>query len=78
MITGPTHCPRRFIVNTDGFYDGLLAFLEHSVAECFMGRSHMSMWSVVDEPEQILEAFENAHIWSSDALQTANVTSANA
>lgn len=66
------------IVNTDGFYDGLLAFLEHSVAERFMGRSHLSMWSVVDEPEQILEAFENAQVWNNDALQTANVTFANA
>ena len=66
------------IVNTEGFYDRLLAFLEHSVAERFMGRSHVNMWSVVDEPEQILEAFENAQVWSSDALQIANVTSANA
>ena len=66
------------IVNTEGFYDGLLEFLEHSVAERFMGRSHLNMWSVVDEPEQILEAFDNAQVWNNDALQIANVTSANA
>ena len=66
------------IVNTIGFYDGLLEFLRHSVDECFMGRSHLNMWSVVDEPEQVLEAIENAHTWHSDALQYANVTSANA
>ena len=42
------------IVNTDGFYDGLLKFMRHSVDERFMGRSHLNMWSVVDEPEQIL------------------------
>jgi len=66
------------IVNTIGFYDGLLGFLRHSVDECFMGRNHLNMWSVVDEPEQVLEAIENAHAWHSDALQYANVTSANA
>ncbi|MGB5485811.1 MAG: TIGR00730 family Rossman fold protein [Lysobacterales bacterium] len=66
------------IVNTIGFYDGLLEFLRHSVNECFMGRNHLNMWSVVDEPEQVLEAIENAHAWHSDALQYANVTSANA
>ena len=66
------------IVNTVGFYDGLLEFLKHSVDECFMGRNHLNMWSVVDEPEQVLEAIENAHAWYSDALQYANVTSANA
>ncbi|MGA9574444.1 MAG: TIGR00730 family Rossman fold protein [Lysobacterales bacterium] len=66
------------IVNTLGFYDGLLEFLRHSVDERFMGRNHLDMWSVVDEPEQVLEAIENAHAWDCDALQYANVTIANA
>lgn len=66
------------IVNTNSFYDGLLTFMEHSVSECFMGRSHLKMWSVVDEPEQILEAIESADTWESDALEYANVTTANA
>jgi uncharacterized protein (TIGR00730 family) len=66
------------IVNTIGFYDGLLQFLRHSVEERFMGKDHLKMWSVVDEPEQILEAIENAPAWNADALQFANVTIANA
>lgn len=66
------------IVNTIGFYDGLLQFLQHSVEECFMGSNHLDMWSVVDEPEQILEAIANAPTWNSDALHYANVTTANA
>ncbi len=66
------------LVNTNGFYDGLLKFLRHSVDECFMGSSHLRMWSVVDEPAQVLAAFENSHRWDSDALQFANVTTANA
>jgi len=66
------------VVNTDGFYNGLMEFLKHSVDERFMGRSHLKMWTVVDDPEQVLEAITNADDWSSDALQFANVTSANA
>jgi uncharacterized protein (TIGR00730 family) len=66
------------IVNTAGFYDGLLQFLNHSIDECFMGSSHLKMWSVVDEPKQVLDAIENSHAWDSDALQFANVTGANA
>jgi len=66
------------IINTNGFYDGLLEFLGHSVAERFMGRSHLNMWSVVDEPEQVLAAIDNAYVWESDALEFANVTTANA
>ena len=66
------------LVNTDGFYDGLLRFLNHSIDERFMGSNHLKMWSVVDEPEEVLAAIENAHAWDSEALQFANVTSANA
>ncbi len=66
------------LVNTDGFYDGLLRFLNHSIDERFMGSNHLKMWSVVDEPEEVPDAIENSHAWDSEALQFANVTSANA
>jgi len=66
------------LVNTNGFYDGLLKFMNHSVDECFMGSNHLKMWSVIDEPEQVLEALATAYAWDSDALQFANVTPANA
>ncbi len=66
------------LVNTDGFYDGLLSFLQHSIEQRFMGSNHLKMWTVVDEPEQILAAIALAPAWDSDALQFANVTAANA
>ena len=66
------------LVNTAGFYDGLIQFLEYSVSERFMGDQHLKMWSVVDEPEQLIDALENSQLWRSDALQFANVTPANA
>lgn len=66
------------LVNTNGFYNGLLQFLAHSIDECFMGSNHLRMWAVVDEPGEVLEALEQAPAWDSDALQFANVTVANA
>jgi len=66
------------LVNTEGFYDGLLQFLKHSIDERFMGSKHLKMWSVVDEPEEVLEAIENSYAWEGDVLQFANVTRANA
>lgn len=66
------------LVNTNGFYNSLLEFLQHSIDEHFMGNKHLKMWSVVDEPEQVLEALETAHAWDGEALQFANVTPANA
>ena len=65
------------LVNTAGFYDRLIHFLEHSVEERFMGSAHLKMWSVVDHPSQLIEALEGAPAWSSDALHFANVTAEN-
>lgn len=66
------------LVNTNHFYDGLIEFLDHSVGERFMGNNHLEMWSVIDEPEQVLTALETAPSWDADALAFANVTPANA
>lgn len=66
------------VVNTNGFYDGLLEFMHHSIAERFMGSNHLKMWSVVDEPEDVLDAINGSEQWDSSALQFANVTAANA
>jgi uncharacterized protein (TIGR00730 family) len=66
------------LVNTDGFYDRLSQFLEHMVAERFMGDRHLEMWTVVDGPEEVLAALEEAPAWDSSALQYANVTPVNA
>jgi uncharacterized protein (TIGR00730 family) len=64
------------LVNTKGFYDLFIRFLEHSVSERFMGQEHANMWSVVNEPEQVVAALNDAYPWSSEALQFANVTPA--
>jgi len=66
------------LINTNRFYDGLIDFLNHSVAESFMGNKHLDMWSVIDHPEDVLDAIETAPGWNGDALQFANVTVANA
>jgi hypothetical protein len=66
------------LVNTAGFYDGLIRFLKHSIEERFMSTSHLKMWEVVDQPEEVLEAMLSAHSWDGDALQFSNVTVANA
>jgi uncharacterized protein (TIGR00730 family) len=62
------------LVNTEGFWDRLLEFLEHSVSQRFMGRIHQDMWDVVSEPEEVVNALANAAVWSSDALGYANVS----
>ena len=61
------------LVNTNGYFDHFVGFLQHSVRERFMSEQHLLMWSVVEEPEQVLAAFHSAHAWSSDAREFAAV-----
>lgn len=61
------------IVNTNGYYDKLQAFLEQSVEEKFMAGEHLSMWQVVERPDQVIEALENAPEWTEDARRFSAV-----
>lgn len=61
------------LVNTRGYYDRFANFLTHSVAERFMSEQHLAMWSIVDEPEQVLQAMHDATEWSEDARKFAAV-----
>jgi hypothetical protein len=45
------------LVNVGGYFDGLLAFLDHAVAERFFRPEHRAMLLVRDEPEDLLARF---------------------
>jgi uncharacterized protein (TIGR00730 family) len=45
------------LLNVEGYYDPLLAFLDRVVAQGFLGEEHRSMVIVQAEPEALLEAF---------------------
>ena len=59
LFSGPV-----MMVNVNGFYDSCLALLNRSVEECFMEEKHRSMWTVVEEPEEVLDAIRKAAPWS--------------
>jgi uncharacterized protein (TIGR00730 family) len=63
------------LVNTNHYFDRMVDFLQHSVSEGFMADIHLDMWSVVSEPEQVIEAMTMAKPWSPDALNHASVSS---
>lgn len=62
LFTGPI-----VMVNTRGFYEPCIDLLKRCVEERFMSEEHEAMWSVVDEPEQVLGAIEAAPGWSEEA-----------
>ena len=46
------------LLNVCGFFDGLLAFLEHAIDERFVRREHRAMLIVSSSPESLLERFD--------------------
>jgi uncharacterized protein (TIGR00730 family) len=61
------------IVNTKGFFDNLVKLLEHSISEKFMSEKHGTMWSVINNVEDVIIAIKNAPPWSNEARSFAVV-----
>ena len=61
------------LVNTRGYFDELARFLHHVVSERFMNDRHEEMWTVVDTPEQVVEALTNGPEWPENAVDFAGV-----
>jgi hypothetical protein len=59
------------LVNTRGFYDRVVAVLEHCIAERFMDTRHRGMWTLVAEPEDVLGALQSAPRWSAESRNFA-------
>ena len=47
------------ILNVEGYFDGLMTFLEHAVAERFVREDHRAMLIVEEEPAAMLERLES-------------------
>ena len=45
------------LLNVEGYYDPLLAFLDHAVVQGFLSEEHRSLILVETEPKPLLEAF---------------------
>ncbi len=61
------------LLNTLGYYDPLIAFLEKMIRDKFMRKSHADIWKVVHDPEAVLPAIKNSPLWDESALYSAPV-----
>ncbi|MFC2116514.1 TIGR00730 family Rossman fold protein [Bacteroidota bacterium] len=59
------------ILNTNKFFDPFLEMLDKMVEEQFMRKIHRDIWQVVDRPEEVLEAIQNAPGWDGSAIKYA-------
>ncbi len=61
------------ILNLDGFYDPLIEMLERCISEKFMREEHREIWTVIQQPEELIEAIKNAPEWDHSAINFAAV-----
>ncbi len=66
LVTAPI-----IIVNTDGFYDPMIAMLDRCVEENFMRAEHKHIWQVIAEPSEFLQAVADAVEWDESAIHSA-------
>jgi uncharacterized protein (TIGR00730 family) len=62
------------IVNTNDYYAPLRQMLEKAVAQNFMHKKHLRMWTFVDEAEEVLPAIKHTGEWGEGALNIARNT----
>lgn len=61
------------ILNTDGYYDNLLACIDQMVEEQMMRPIHKNMYMVVNDPEEVLPAIMNAPAWDPNTRRLASI-----
>jgi uncharacterized protein (TIGR00730 family) len=55
------------LVNVKGFFNPCIELLETCIRERFMDDRHRAMWTVVDNPEDVIGSIRNAAAWDVDA-----------
>ena len=61
------------ILNTDGYYDRLLECLDYMIDEQMMRPIHKDMYTVVNEPEEVLPAILSSADWDPNTRRLAAI-----
>ena len=59
------------VLNTDGFFDPLLAQLERCAEQQFMRRIHTDIWQVAATPEEAVRLCEETPLWDTNVRRFA-------
>lgn len=61
------------ILNTCNFYNSLISFLDHMVAEQFLRSEHKGIWEIANTPREVLVALSNNRSWIDDPRRIAKI-----
>lgn len=59
------------ILNTDGYYDSLLRFLQQAADERFMRQQHTAIWRVASTPLEALDLVQDTPLWDTSIRRFA-------
>ena len=59
------------LLNTNGYYDALLAQLQRAADECFMRPQHTAIWSVAATPEEAIQLALTTPLWDASVRKFA-------
>jgi len=61
------------IVNTLGYYDSLIEMLHRAVEENFMRDIHRNIWTVVENPDEVIQAIYDSPKWDKNVRKFAAI-----
>jgi uncharacterized protein (TIGR00730 family) len=61
------------LLNTEGYFNTLLTFLDQMIRMKFMRIEHAKMWSVIDDPRKVIHAIEHAPKWDVSSIGLAKI-----
>ncbi len=51
------------ILNTRNYYEPFRQLMDRTISEKFMSEEHQALWTIVDEPEEVISAIINTPDW---------------
>ena len=57
------------LLNTNGFYNHLTAFLDEMINQEFLRDTHKNIWTVVNSPAEVIGAIENYSGWDPEVIK---------
>jgi uncharacterized protein (TIGR00730 family) len=61
------------ILNTLGFYDSLIEFLEQMVSGRFLRNEHKGIWKIAATPEEVISNLQNPTVWIDNPWRIAKI-----
>ncbi|MCP9610493.1 TIGR00730 family Rossman fold protein [Coprobacter tertius] len=61
------------ILNTKGYYDGLIELFDRAIRESFMRPEHSKLWETATSPTEVLPAFYRSQEWDGSIRKIAAI-----